>query len=80
MNHGQIQTHKIHHDPKLGETTTFPLIIYSMAGHGTSIQMAFSPRLPLGSSKIPIVGTPTTLGAHNFAHTPTIEMRSKAKL
>jgi hypothetical protein len=31
MNHGPTQTHKIHHGPNLGETTTFPLIVFCLA-------------------------------------------------
>jgi hypothetical protein len=68
MNHGRIRTHKIHkthkthHDLDLGEATTFPIIVYSMLGHGTDIQMAFC----LGTPEIPKVGTLATLGAHNF--------------
>jgi hypothetical protein len=72
-NHKQIRIHKIHHGPDLGEATTFPLIVYSLRGHGTSTQMSFCP-------KIPKVGTPTTLEAHNCVYKPLIEMRSKAKL
>jgi len=41
MNHGQIQTHKTHHDPDLGEATTFPLIVYFVLLHKAQIQMAF---------------------------------------
>jgi hypothetical protein len=44
-NHGQTQIHKINHDPKLGEATAFPLIVYIVAGHGTNIQMAFCPKI-----------------------------------
>ncbi len=33
-----------------------------------------------GSPEIAKVGTPTTLGAHNFVCRPWIEMRSEAKL
>jgi hypothetical protein len=43
MSHGQIRTHKTHHGSDLGEATTFPLIVYSMLGHGTSTQMSFCP-------------------------------------
>jgi hypothetical protein len=45
-NHEQTQTHKTHHNPDLKEATTFPLIVYSMFGHGTSIQMSFCPGTP----------------------------------
>jgi hypothetical protein len=37
------QTHKIHHDPDLGEATTFPLSVFSMSGHKGYIQMSFCP-------------------------------------
>jgi hypothetical protein len=47
--------------------------VYFVAGHGTNIQMAFSP-------KIPKVGTLATLGARNFVWRSPIEMRYKAKL
>ncbi len=40
--HGRPWTHKTHHRPDLGESTTFPLIVYYVLGHGTSIQIAFS--------------------------------------
>jgi hypothetical protein len=70
----QIQIHKTHHNPDLGEAITFPLIVYSVASHGTNIQMAFCP----GTLKIPIVGTPMILGTHNFVCKPPIEMRSEA--
>jgi len=33
-----------------------------------------------GSPEILKVGTPVTLGPHNFMYKPLIEMRSKAKL
>ncbi len=72
MNRGQTWTHKIHHNLDLGEATTFPLIIYSMPSHGTNTQMSFCPRTPK-CFKIPKVGTPMTLGAHNFVHRPLIK-------
>jgi hypothetical protein len=54
MNHGQIQTHKTHHGRDLGEATTFPLILYFVRGHGTSIQMAFlSQNSQVGVLKFP---------------------------
>jgi hypothetical protein len=40
-NHTQTRTHKTNHDPDLGETTTFPLIVYYVFGHMTSTQMSF---------------------------------------
>ncbi len=33
MNHGQTLTPKTHHNPNLGEATTFPFIVFSMLGH-----------------------------------------------
>jgi hypothetical protein len=35
---------------------------------------------PNGNVEIPTIGTFTNLGAHNFVCTPSIAMRSKAKL
>jgi hypothetical protein len=70
------RTHKTHHSPNLGEATTFPLIVYFVPGHKTGIQMAFCPRTP----EIPKLGTPMTLGVHNFLCKPPIEMRFEAKL
>jgi hypothetical protein len=79
-NHGQTQIYKIHHSLDLREATTFPLIVYFVLSHGTSTKCHFILGLPSGRSKIPIVETPATLGAHNFACRPPIEMRSEAKL
>jgi hypothetical protein len=39
--HEQTWTHKIHHGPKLGETTTFPFIVFSVISHGGYIEMSF---------------------------------------
>jgi hypothetical protein len=72
MSHGQTQIHKTHHGLDLGEVTTFPLIVYFVPLHKAHIQMAFCPRTP----EIPKVGTPVTLGPHNFAYRPPIEMKS----
>ncbi len=44
--HEQPWTHKIHHNPDLGEVTTFPFIILFVTFHGGHIQMAFCPRIP----------------------------------
>jgi len=71
-----IQTHKTHHALELGETTTFPFIVYFLPLHEAHIQMAFCPRSP----EIPTIRILATLGAHNFACRPLIEMRFKAKL
>jgi len=46
MNHRHTQIHKIHHGLDLGETTTFPLIIFFVAHHGGCTQMTFFPGLP----------------------------------
>jgi hypothetical protein len=40
-NHGQTQTHKIHHGFNLGEATTFPLIIFYVPSHRACTQMSF---------------------------------------
>ncbi len=47
---------------------------------GPTPKCHFVPRLPSGSLKIPKVGIPTTLGAHNFVCRPPIEMNFEAKL
>jgi hypothetical protein len=46
MNQEQTQTHKTHHGPNLGESNTFPLIIFFVPLHEAHIQMAFHPRTP----------------------------------
>jgi hypothetical protein len=43
--HGQTQIHKTHHGPNLDETTTFPLIIFFVLGHGGCTQMSFCPKI-----------------------------------
>jgi hypothetical protein len=45
-NHGQTRIHKTHHGPDMGETTTFPLILYYVPLHKAHIQMAFCPGTP----------------------------------
>jgi hypothetical protein len=51
------QIHKTHHDPYLGEATTFPLIVFSMLGHGACTQMSFCPITPkLGVPKFAKLG------------------------
>jgi hypothetical protein len=80
MSHGQTRTHKIHHGLNLGEATTFPFIVYFMPGHGTNTQISFYLETPKWSPEIPKVGTPATLGAHNFVRRPSIEVRFKTKL
>jgi hypothetical protein len=78
--HGQPQTHKTYYNLDLGggETTTFPLIVYYVPLHEAHIQMAFC--LRAFCPEIPKVGSPMTLGPHNFMCRPSIEIRSKAKL
>ncbi len=78
--HKQTQTYKTHHNPDLGETTTFPLIVLFVPSHYTCTQCHFVPRLPLGSPKIPKSGTPMTLEAYNFACRHLIEVKFQAKL
>jgi hypothetical protein len=78
--HRKTWIHKTQHSPGLRQTTTFPLIVYSMPSHGTTPKWHFVPGLPSGRPKIPKIGTPTTFGAHTFVCKPLIEMRSKAKL
>jgi hypothetical protein len=60
-NHDETQTHNTRHGPNLGETTTFPLIIFYVHGHRASTQMSFCLRFPSGSPKIPKIGTFTIL-------------------
>jgi len=73
MNHGQTQTHKIHHGPNLGEITTFPFIVFFVLSHEASTQMSFCP-------EILEIGIPVTLKVHNFVCRPPIEVRLTAKL
>jgi hypothetical protein len=55
--HKQTQIHKTHHIPNLGETTTFPLIVFSMHGHGAYTRMSFCPQIPkLGVPKFSKLG------------------------
>jgi hypothetical protein len=49
--HRQTQTHKTHHNPDMGEATTFPLIVYYVPLHEGHIQMAFSPKTPKWESQ-----------------------------
>jgi hypothetical protein len=55
-NQEQTQIHKIHHNLDLGETTTFPLIVFSMLGHRVCTQMSFFLGFPNGSPENPKVG------------------------
>jgi hypothetical protein len=62
--HEQPRTHKTHHDPNLGEATTFPLIVYSTPLRGAHIQMVFLSRdSQMGVSKLPKLGFPRLCGA-----------------
>jgi hypothetical protein len=62
----QTHTYKTHHGLDLREATTFPLIVYSVHGHGTNTQMAFCPGTPKWEPKIVKVGTLMILATHNF--------------
>jgi hypothetical protein len=81
MSHGHTQTHKIHHNPNLEETTTFPLIIFFVINHGSYIQMSFFPKTPkLGVPKFPKSRLLELWKAIYVLCEPQIEMRSKTKL
>jgi hypothetical protein len=80
MSHGQTQTHKTPYGPNFRETTTFPLIVFSVPGHDASTQMSFCSELPSGSPEILKIKTSATLEAHNFVCRPLIEVSSKANL
>jgi hypothetical protein len=57
LSHGHTWIHKIHHGPDFKETTTFPLIVYSMISHRGYIQMSFCPKtLKLGILKFSKLG------------------------
>jgi hypothetical protein len=57
--HGQTRTHKTHHNPDLGEATTFPFIIYYAPLHEAHIQMAFlSQDSQMGVLKLPRLELP----------------------
>jgi hypothetical protein len=77
MSHEQTRIHMTHHSPDLGEATTFPPMCLSTR---PTSKWHFVPGFLSGSLEIAKVGTPITLGAHNFAFRPLIEMRFKAKL
>ncbi len=63
-----------------GKPPPFPLKYILCMAMGLAPKCHFVPGLSFGGPKNHTVGTLTTLGAHNFAHRPPIEMRSKAKL
>jgi hypothetical protein len=49
--------HKTHHGPNLGEATTFPFIVFSLLGHGAYTHMSFCLRTPkLGVLKFSKLG------------------------
>jgi hypothetical protein len=79
-----IWTHLIHHGLDSGETTTFPLIVFSTAPHGGYIQMALFPGTPKvefrNCPEIVSVWTPGTLGNHNFSPRARIRTRFEPKL
>jgi len=79
-NHGQIQTHKTHHGPDLGKPSPSPLEYTMCMATGPAPKCHFVSGLQSESLEIPTIMTFTTLGAHNFACRPPIEMRSQAKL
>jgi hypothetical protein len=81
MSHGQVQTHKTHHVPDLGEATTFSFIVYFVHAHKTSTQNVILSRdSQVGLSKFLKLGLPRLWGPHNFAYRLPIEMISKEKL
>jgi hypothetical protein len=45
-NHAKTRIHKTHHNPDLGEATTFPFIIFSVFGHMAYVQMSFCLETP----------------------------------
>jgi hypothetical protein len=48
--HRQTLIHNTHHNPDLGEATTFPFIVFFVLGHGDCTQMSFC----LGTPKLGI--------------------------
>jgi len=53
ISNGQTRTHKTHRCLNLGETTTFPFIVFFVPSHGAYTQMSFCPGTPnLGVSKL----------------------------
>jgi hypothetical protein len=49
--HGQPLTHLTHHGPDLGETTTFPPIVFFALLRGNHIRMALFPGTPKEESR-----------------------------
>jgi hypothetical protein len=62
-NHGHTPTHKTHNGSNLGETTTFPFIVFFMSNHGVAHKCYFSRDSQVES---PEIGTLATFEAHNF--------------
>ncbi len=80
-NHGQTWIHKTHDGPDLGEATTFPLVVYFVPSHGTSIQMSFlSQDSQVRVLKVPKLGLSRLWKTHNFVCKPPIKVRFEAKL
>jgi hypothetical protein len=77
-------THKTHHSLDLGETTTFPLIVFFVISHGGYIKMLFFSQLPWDSQvksfEIFEIRTFATLDAYNYLCSSLIEMRLKETL
>ncbi len=63
-----------------GKSPPSPLQYTLCLATGLTPKCHFVPGLPSGNPKIPKVGTPATLGAHDFVCKPSIEMKSKAQL
>ncbi len=63
-----------------GKPPPSPLHYILCMAIGLTPKCHFVPRLPSGNLEIPTTGTPTTLGAHNFACKPPIKMKSEAKV
>jgi hypothetical protein len=49
--HGHTRTHKTHHNPSLGETITFSLIIFFVINHGATFKCHFVLGLPSWESQ-----------------------------
>ncbi len=57
-NHSQTRIHKIHHDPNLGETTTFPLIVFCACPRGQHPNVILSRDSQVGVLKFLKLGFP----------------------
>jgi hypothetical protein len=75
--HGQIRTHKTHHGWTWGKAPPFSLYYTLCLATRPPSKWFFVPKFLSGSPEIPKVGTPTTLGAHNFVCRPPIEWSLK---